>query len=159
MFVDYRMVAMMFKRHALKQVGLVHGLGVSHPVIRNVDGKYQLAAFTYVTWMEGYEKGTIPRPDHWIALDLISAELVKTYDCAETDFAEEPADTALALTEAEATLAPDVFMTVYEMLDVVRKKYDDTHVIDTVAYNAYMEKLLSVVPEVLRPYYSELSNI
>jgi len=157
MFVDYRIVAMMIKRYPLKKLGAGLGIGTSHPVVRQENGKYYLASFVYTLKADGVAADHTPGPTHWETVDPVSADLVNFYDCSVTPFAESIA-ASYPVSEATLTLNGLDFMTLYDKLDVVRHALESGR-LDQKAYGEYFSSLLKLVPAELHPLYRALSNV
>ena len=135
--------------------------GLSRPVIRQIDGHYNLAMFVTPFSVLGFSDGLFDRPYFWVAADIETGDLVRVFQCnSEPD--EEFCDSVyerrydLRLV-SDKSFSDDYYESAFSILDNVRLKLIETNDFDTRLYKLYIKRILKACPLPYRKFFRDLS--
>ena len=132
-------------------------LGLSHPVLREENGKIFLSFF--VTTPDFQTKQT-PRPEYYILSDISSGKLNFAYQCTKRDFCNEPYDRKYS-TLLPSAVSREMIDQLYSLLDRARQSIIETN--DPAHYrpltDKYMARLKDIVPTEMAVFYDALYRL
>lgn len=132
--------------------------GISNPVLRWRDDQLFLAFFVYTYTRKQLQQGMIARPVSWILADIRTGHLIEEISCGTQDFSTAGNAELYSVHNPNPRPDPDSFREAYEILDDVRRGYLEDGTVQSVRYNAYLDRILPGVPPAYHRFYRELSN-
>ena len=144
------------------QRGVLGGVKVPHstsqPVIYKEDGKYYLAAFTFLFSKEDIEAGMVARPTVWTIADIITGEIIKEYETKEKDFSDAPYDVKYNVrADGQYDTSKAYYDKTFAILDSVRDKLIKTGKLYMLEYQAYLDRIIANIPREYQRFYRDLS--
>jgi hypothetical protein len=131
---------------------------ISEPVIRKHEGIYVLAFFISFYTKENVQNKTSKRPAIWLTADIKCGEIINRYNCSLFDFCKESFDTVYSVkVDTSIVINKEYYEKQYLLLDKIREKIVLDNVVDTKLNTEYMERILNIVPDEYRIFYTELN--
>lgn len=132
--------------------------GISNPVLHKYEGKLYIAYFGYIFNKQNMVENSYNRPVRWILVDIETGELVKLFDCTETDFSKQPFNKLYSLNDPNIKKATEDYFGVMDTLfDTARASVIYGKLLDNNSYQAYLSNLYGITPIGYRMFYKELS--
>ena len=138
----------------------LHGsdLCVSLPVLRYHNEQFVLAS--WISYCDDDDDVDImPRPQHWVTMDIQSANITEHYHCADVDFCNIAANAMLS-PEFQRDISPlpkDWWNTTWALLDLVRLLYAKEETLYLDVYKTYLLRIIDAMPEDFQELYRQLS--
>lgn len=131
----------------------------SFPVLRKEEGEIVIAIFTQMHTKEQLQMKVMQRPIYWCYADIGDGENFKGHYCKEVDFCSASFDRLYPKKEPKTVGTKEDVEDLYKRLDVIRKRYIDTKILDALSYQDFLAKLFAIIPSGQLNFYKELSKM